>query len=98
MLDAAVVLGGSAILVIPAVVGRAEGAAPLVPYAEALARTHAALVELGFEAEARGDHAVQRGAIGRHDGDRDRDPRHEGQARPGTRDGLEHRDRRPPDP
>jgi len=55
-LDRAVWLGTDALLVVPAVVGRWNSAAPQVAYADALARTLDALHQLAGEAEDRGVH------------------------------------------
>lgn len=54
MLDLAVGLRAGAILVVPAVVGKAGEARLRVPYADALHRTYDALHSLRHEAEARG--------------------------------------------
>lgn len=54
MLDRAAWLGAPAILVIPAVVGKASDRAPAVSYADALNRTYDALSELSHQAEDRG--------------------------------------------
>ncbi len=53
LLDQAAAAGAGAILVVPAVVGKAGDASPQVSYADALARTVDALMELRHEAEAR---------------------------------------------
>ncbi len=54
MLDRAAWIGTDAILVVPAVVGRAGDATPTTRYADALNRTYDALAQLRFEAEDRG--------------------------------------------
>ncbi len=53
LLDLAAAARVGAILVVPAVVGKAGDARPSVPYADALARTLEALQRLRFDAEAR---------------------------------------------
>nr|QDY92643.1 D-tagatose 3-epimerase [uncultured Planctomycetota bacterium] len=53
MLDRAAAARAGAVLLVPAVVGKAGDAAPTVAYADALYRTVEALSELRFEAEAR---------------------------------------------
>jgi hexulose-6-phosphate isomerase len=54
MLDRAAWIGAEAILVVPAVVGRAGEAKPQATYNDALNRTYEALGRLGPEAESRG--------------------------------------------
>ena len=54
LLDRAAWIGTDAILVIPAVVGRAADRTPTTLYADALNRTYDALAQLRFEAEDRG--------------------------------------------
>jgi L-ribulose-5-phosphate 3-epimerase len=53
-LDRAAWLGAPVLLVVPAVVGRADSPEPITSYADALARSFEALHELSFEAEDRG--------------------------------------------
>lgn len=58
MLDVATALETDAIVVIPAVVGRAADPVMQVPYAQALRDTYSALVELRHEAAGRGVHVA----------------------------------------
>lgn len=54
MLDRAVAFEAGAILVVPAIVGRASAPPPRVSYSDALHRSFGALRELRYEAESRG--------------------------------------------
>lgn len=54
LLDRAAAAGVDALVIVPAVVGRASDPTPFVSYADALNHTFDALAELRFEAESRG--------------------------------------------